>query len=193
MATHQETEGVLSPFIRDIRLRQVSRRIRAGETVLDLACGNLYLGKHLRERTKYFGVDRTPTTSDRTGYNFLLADLLSSDAPDQIERWACTKFDVISCAAFLEHISNPTDFLARYTKLLKPGGRVVGTTPHPKGRDLHDNLARIYLCSRSGAAEHENFLSKDDLEHAAKASGGRMIEYKQFLFGLNQVFVLEYA
>jgi 2-polyprenyl-3-methyl-5-hydroxy-6-metoxy-1,4-benzoquinol methylase len=192
LTVHQETEGLLSPIIRDIRLKQVAQRIRRNETVLDLACGNLYLARHLAREHRYLGVDRTPAGPENSGYDFLLADLADADTPARLESLIQGKVDVITCAAFLEHITNPTEFLNRYRSLLRPGGRLIGTTPHPRGKTLHNSLAQLYLCSRSGAAEHEDFLSKDDLERIAVASGGKLTEYQQFLFGLNQIFVFEY-
>jgi 2-polyprenyl-3-methyl-5-hydroxy-6-metoxy-1,4-benzoquinol methylase len=186
---HQEVEGVLSPLIRDIRLKKVAREIEPGKVVLDLACGNLSLARHLPSGSRYFGVDRLQARQAHSQQNFLNADLLDLDTPNQIERWMGQKADVITSIAFLEHIKNPEIFVSTYKSLLVPGGKFIGTTPHPRGRHLHDQLARIYLCSRSGAEEHEDFLTRRDLEECAKAVGGTLSVYRQFLAGLNQLFV----
>lgn len=44
---HQETEGLLSSLIRDIRLRKVASYVKRGSIVLDIACGNGRLAKFL--------------------------------------------------------------------------------------------------------------------------------------------------
>jgi 2-polyprenyl-3-methyl-5-hydroxy-6-metoxy-1,4-benzoquinol methylase len=192
---HQEVEGVLSPIIRDIRLKNVAREIGAGKVVLDLACGNLFLERHLPANTRYFGVDRIEANRGgdiRAGSGFLNADLLASETPDAIESWMGRKADIITSIAFLEHIKRPEIFVTKYKSLLVPGGKFLGTTPHPRGRHLHDRLARMYLCSRSGADEHEDFLSRHDLEACASAAGGKLTVYRQFLMGLNQLFVFSF-
>ena len=102
------------------------------------------------------------------------------------------KADIITSIAFLEHIKNPETFVSKYKELLVPGGKFIGTTPHPRGRHLHDRLVRLYLCNRSGAEEHENFLSRDDLEACVRAAGGALFKYRQFLGGLNQMFAFSF-
>lgn len=190
---HQETEGWLSPLVRNIRLRQVARRIAPHSLVLDLACGNGWLGPYLPTGCAYYGVDRlTPTAPSRFD-GFLPLDLGRDRSFEDIAAWLPRPADVITVAAFLEHIPDPAGFLAKARRLLRPGGSIVGTTPHPRGRSLHDSLARLYLCSRSGAAEHETFLNQSDIARAAVASGGTLSDFDMFLAGLNQVFVLRYG
>jgi hypothetical protein len=99
------------------------------------------------------------------------------------------KAGVITSIAFLEYIKNPENFVSTYKCPRVPGGQFIGTTRHPRGRHLHDQLARIYLSSRSGAKEHEDFLTRRGLEECAKAVGGTLSVHRQFLVGLNQLFV----
>lgn len=191
MSVHQETEGLVSPIIRDLRLRRIAARIAPGSRVLDLACGNGYLRRHLPDGCTYFGVDRL--IPDAGGaFSFLEADLMDPGTAPAIKAWMGEPADFIVCAAFLEHLSQPAELVLRMAPVLKEDGALVGTTPHPRGRNLHDSLARLYLCSRSGAAEHEAFLDRLDLANVAEASGGELMYYRQFLFGLNQLFEFKF-
>lgn len=54
-------------------------------------------------------------------------DVVTEDAAELLRRGE--RFDVISSVAVLEHIPHPVSFLAGYTKLLKPGGRLITVIP----------------------------------------------------------------
>jgi 2-polyprenyl-3-methyl-5-hydroxy-6-metoxy-1,4-benzoquinol methylase len=189
----QETEGLLSSFIRDARLSQAASCIGANSAVLDLACGAGKLELYLPKGCTYYGVDRIPVSPSATNPpRFMTLDLLEDSAVERIREQLPEKPLYIACIAFLEHLPYPTEFLARYSSLLHPKGRVVATTPHPHGRMLHEALARVRLLSRSAAREHETFLGKKRIEDIASASGGKLISYKRFLFGMNQIFIIQY-
>lgn len=190
---HQETEGLLSPWIRNIRLNKVASIIPNGGVVLDLACGNGFLSKLLPSDCKYYGVDRIRPSDLGAFTDFMHLDLSHEDAIEEIQEWLPQKPDIISCLAFLEHIPDPSAFITKAATLCGKTGKIIGTTPHPRGRNLHDFLAKLFLCSRSGAKEHETFLERKDLENLAQAANGALIDYRQFLFGLNQLFVLEFS
>ncbi|MCA9212929.1 MAG: methyltransferase domain-containing protein [Planctomycetales bacterium] len=192
--SNQEVQGLLSPYIRNQRLRQVASLIGENDVVLDLACGGGYLGKFLPEQTEYFGVDRIPFGSrgcaeTKDAAHFLTVDLLDDDAPRQISEWLPKPPTCITMIAFLEHITEPAAFVETFSKLLASGGRIIGTTPHPVGRKLHDFLSKIRICSPDGADEHEEFLGKSALNQISASSELKMSDYKRFLFGLNQLFV----
>ncbi|MBZ0110961.1 MAG: class I SAM-dependent methyltransferase [Thermoanaerobaculia bacterium] len=191
--THQETEGVLSPWVRDLRLKRVAALIPPGSTVLDFACGDGFLRQHLPPGCTYLGIDRVAPTTVTPFHRFLSLDLQSEGATEQIAEWLDEPPGIITSIAFLEHISDPGAFLTDFRSLLDRQGRWLGTTPHPRGRRLHDSLSRLYLCSRSGAQEHEDFLDRSDLERIAIASGGTLSRHETFLFGLNQLFEIFYG
>ena len=190
---HQEVEGILSPIIRNIRLRRVAQHIRKESVVLDLACGAGYLSSFLPSHCTYYGVDRIARPHHDFFDDFLHLDLSTPGSFDTLRQWLPEKPTYITLVAFLEHIKGHASFLAQCKELLDQEGEIVGTTPHPRGRFLHDGLSKLYLCSRSGAEEHEDFLAREDLENIAHAIGGNLKKYRSFLLGLNQLFVVNFT
>ncbi|MGF1527817.1 MAG: class I SAM-dependent methyltransferase [Candidatus Competibacterales bacterium] len=189
---HQETEGLLSPVLRDIRLRQVSFHIEESSTILDMACVAGYLSRFLPVGCRYYGVDRVPASNTNEFTSFLHLDVLANGSFERIRDWLPQSPDYVTCIAFLEHIENPAEFVEKCSRLLASNGKFIGTTPHPRGRIVHDLLSRVHLCSRQGAEEHERFLGKEDIERIARTSKGSLSRYSQFLLSLNQLFVIEY-
>ena len=191
--TNQEVQGVFSPFLRNQRLRKAAAHISRGSIVLDIACGLGSLAEHLDSSCTYYGVDRIPFSdalkpkaSCKT--HFLECDVSKETALEEITGWMESKPTVITMLAFLEHLPSPAEVVGRFMGLLNEGGHLLGTTPHPMGRTLHDVLAKVRLCSPDGADEHEEFLNRNRLAAVARESGAEMVDYGRFLLGLNQYF-----
>lgn len=193
MTIHQEKQGLLSPFLRRRRHAVLAPLVGPGDRVMDLACGSGLLRAALPPGAAYLGVDVLPPPPGAfpDGALFLRQDLLAPDAFDRIRERLPQPPTVIVMAAFLEHVRDPAAILAAAAALLAPGGRIIGTTPAPAGRGLHDTLARLGLCSRDGADQHETFLDRAMLGDAAARAGLRLTRHRGFLLGLNQLFVME--
>ena len=181
----------MSPFLRRRRLARISALIKANDVVLDLACGNGFLREHLPQGCRYFGVDRIVSSMPGHFDSFAQIDISRPDAFDQIRQWLPDQPTVITLAAFLEHLKHPAGILKVCQRLCEKRTRIVGTTPHPRGRAIHDSLARLGICSRGGAEEHETFLDQSKLSKAGEEAGLTLVYYRQFLCGLNQLFVYE--
>lgn len=186
---NHETEGLLSPAIRAARLKRAAALIPPDSFVLDLACGAGFLREYL-PHCRYFGVDRIPPPLPQRFDGFLHGELTAPDFFEKLQNWLPQQADAITLLAFVEHVKEPEQILARLKPVLKERGKIILTTPHPMGRRLHDSLAKIYLCSRSGAAEHETFLGESELRKISQSAGFSVISYERFLFGLNQVVEL---
>ena len=105
----------------------------ATATVLDVGCGDGALSGfiHVRHHCKVVGIDtsqfaltlaRVETT--RRGYDcaFQLIDSYVYPFSDQ-------SFDAVVCSDVIEHVAEPLTLLREIKRLLKPGGRLVLTTP----------------------------------------------------------------
>ena len=194
VSVYQETEGRLSPWLRKIRLQRVAQAIPEEAHVLDCACGAAYLAHYLGPRCRYTGVDRVVLHANVQVQSVLPIDFSQPDWKQQLETLLPARPSVITVIAFLEHIhadQRPL-FLKRCAELLEPNGQIIGTTPHPSGRLVHDALATIGLCSQEGAEEHEEFLDRAELQDLAQQCGGELTSYSRFLLGLNQFFVMSF-
>lgn len=188
-AHYGQLTGVLSPLLESMRLRQAMKHFPSGVSVLDVGCGRAALLDHTRPR-RYVGVDRRPDVipqnqSRYPGYDFVQADA-ECDSFTGLGR-----FDVILMLAVLEHFAGPETVLRRMVSLLAPEGRIIATTPHPRGDRFHGYGARMGLCSAESHEEHHSLLDKAALHQLANRCGCRVLHYRRFFLGLNQLIVFQ--
>jgi 2-polyprenyl-3-methyl-5-hydroxy-6-metoxy-1,4-benzoquinol methylase len=182
-------DGLLTrPLIR-ARLRAVRPLLPAEGRLLDVGCGLTDLPGVLGG---YLGCDRSEeilaeNAKRHPGARFIRWDVEASPAPEEVR--GAGPFEAILMLALLEHLRDPGTTLARVGPLLSPNGRILVTTPHPAGRLPLEAGAALGLLSRHAAGEHEELLSRAGLERAGVAAGLRLVSYRRFLLGLNQVAV----
>jgi len=100
------------------------RHARAGMTVLDAGCGG-ERGVSTNapcDRMTIIGMDLDPAVGDNP---FCHAALLASvsDVP-----FADASFDLIHCRWVLEHLADPLHAFREFSRVLKPGGRLLAMT-----------------------------------------------------------------
>ena len=102
-------------------------------TILDFGCGNgvaigQYIIQALPETARYIGVDIHRPSIDYANAHF--ANQRATFSTNLPELGSC---DMIIYADVLEHVTNPSDLLASHSKLLRPGGMLVGCIPNGWG------------------------------------------------------------
>ena len=123
-------------FGRDVAWRRravLAARLRAGDEVLDVACGTGDLAEALssaRPRpSRVVGVDFTPgmleiarAKAERrrppVQIDYRLGDAMALECPD-------ASFDVVSIAFGLRNVSDPPKAISEFRRVLRPGGRLV--------------------------------------------------------------------
>jgi SAM-dependent methyltransferase len=95
--------------------------LRAGESVLDVACGTAANAAWLKDRCRYFGVDLSVTALQQPIHPFLR--LACGDADHLPFRHDA--FDGVIATYVLEHAVEPIEALREMCRVTKPGGRVV--------------------------------------------------------------------
>ena len=103
--------------------------VGTGNRVLDVGCSSGYLARPLSERgNTIFGLELDPVAA-HAAEEFcelvLVGDVETMDLP--LEPGS---FDVVLGGDVIEHLRDPAATLARLRPLLRPGGRVVLSTPN---------------------------------------------------------------
>ncbi|WP_117169972.1 class I SAM-dependent methyltransferase [Paraliobacillus sediminis] len=110
--------------------------------VLDFACGTGF-GTHIiakklkNEITEVIGLDISTDALEYAKHHYYhpKSSFFQADVTDSslIERYG--EFDTIVSFETLEHIEAEENFLSNVYKLLKPGGKLILSTPFGEGRD----------------------------------------------------------
>ncbi len=187
--------GILSPYLEQKRNLEVARLIEERSRILEVGCGSAGLLKTLdklgKKPASYWGIDvlLEVIEDNRKRYpehTFSCLDIQSDDI-GQIHG----VFDVIALIAVIEHIQQPEEALIRLKDELTPEGKMIITAPRLGGELLHTIGAKIGLFSQTALQEHnDRFPDYEDFVKLSELSGLKLILYKRFLWGFNQLVLL---
>jgi 2-polyprenyl-3-methyl-5-hydroxy-6-metoxy-1,4-benzoquinol methylase len=150
--------------------------------VLDFGCNDGPLLAYCQPES-YVGLDIAENGLSRARAKHPGVRFVSAIEPDE-------RFDTVAALAMIEHVPNPGGLLAQWAGMLAPGGRIVLTTPHPRMEWAHTVGARLKIFSSEAHDEHEDLLDRPKMAALAEKAGLRIVVYKRFLLGANQLFVL---
>jgi SAM-dependent methyltransferase len=177
---------LLSRLIQERRY-QVSRSFIDGD-ILELGCGTATITEALHPGQSYTGIEYGPRIMEwlkqnRPGYDFYRYDL------DRDEINLDRQFDTILMVAVIEHLADPRHILRQMPRLLRPGGRLVITTPTPFGNLIHSIGVNLGLFYKTAAQDHKHIYDQVSLPHLLKECGLEVIKYRSFILGGNQLCV----
>jgi 2-polyprenyl-3-methyl-5-hydroxy-6-metoxy-1,4-benzoquinol methylase len=181
--------GLLSPFLRSRRIAAARPFLGQGN-LLDIGCGTGEFARDV-DPSRYVGLDRDEESIGFARKKFPAHRFLTLAEFSVSPR--ASQFDQIVGLAIIEHVDGPQQWLGWLRTLLKPAGRIILTTPHPSVRGLHEFGAHIGLFSHEGAKEHRELIDRHRMNELADATGLQIRHFQRFLFGCNQLFVLEMA
>jgi ubiquinone/menaquinone biosynthesis C-methylase UbiE len=102
--------------------------------LLDMGCGDGEFLRHVNDKVKKNGIDFSRTGIEKARQkvkgNFYVGDINETGFND-----SC--FDIITIIETLEHVDNPEDTLRETKRLLKNGGKLIISVPHPE-HDIRD-------------------------------------------------------
>ena len=178
-AAHEVSHRYLFPIVNEFL-----KDVPAGARVLDLGCGNgTFLSLFQSRGWKLYGSDFSPTginvaRANFPGIEFFLAD---ASAPASNIAVEVGKVDVILSTEVIEHLYDPRGFLRNAHYLLRPGGRIVLTTPY------HGYLKNLVLAVTGKMDDHFTalwdhghikFWSKRTLVTVLREAGFEQIEFR---------------
>jgi SAM-dependent methyltransferase len=182
--------GSLSGLVKWFRIRRALRELPGARSVLDLGSGLCEIVPKIPAGVRYSGVEREPFLLARARLLFPSRRFYSADLEDPGFDPGEPSDRVLLLAVF-EHLADPGSFLKRARLWTVRGGRLVLTTPHPRSAKVLELGARWKLLSSAAEEEHEHLYSPEEIRRLAEEAGWNVVSEKRFLFGLNQLVVLE--
>jgi 2-polyprenyl-3-methyl-5-hydroxy-6-metoxy-1,4-benzoquinol methylase len=144
--------------------------------VLDVGCSTGYLAQRLQERgSTVIGIEmdeRAAELARRFCEAVYVGDIETMELPFEAE-----SFDVVLCGDLIEHLRDPQGVLARLRPLLRPGGRLVLSTPNIANWAMRLSLLfGRFRYTEWGILDqtHTHFFTRKTLRKTLEAAGYRI-------------------
>ena len=146
-------------------LRDAAQSISGHPEILDLGCGQGHITQRLRDalpEAGLSGLDYSVSAIEYAVERFPGIDFIVGNAyePPYTDNY----FDIVVCNNLWEHVPDPLLLLRRITRILKPGGFLIMSTP---SRYRLDNLLRVLQ------GKPVRFMSE---HHVTEYSVGQVLE-----------------
>ncbi|HUH80519.1 MAG TPA: class I SAM-dependent methyltransferase [Solirubrobacteraceae bacterium] len=156
----------LEPSDWQARRRFLLDRVRAGQRVLDLGCGEGQFAAELqRTGVEVLAVDvaQEPLRRARAAHPALEVSLITREGDWELPD---ATFDVVWAGEVIEHVADTAGWLSEVRRVLRPGGTLLLSTP------AHTLLRRVAIALVPGAwerhldprGEHLRFYTRRSLE-----------------------------
>jgi 2-polyprenyl-3-methyl-5-hydroxy-6-metoxy-1,4-benzoquinol methylase len=133
------------------RLAFIAREVGEGKDVVELGCRYGDVLAPLRDKNRVTGVDIDRVALKQCAAKYHIATLLANlNAPLPLDDG---QFDVVILSEVLEHLPYPSITLGEAWRILRPGGKLVGSVPN--GTKLRNRLRFLAL----GVADVESDAS----------------------------------
>jgi len=186
-----QSTGVFSPILEYWRLKKAVKWIR-GKRIVDIGCGSAKISTYLSKKAEYTGIESNNKVLKKVRRKFPKRTFIHMSVNERtIKKLKTNNIDTLIMLAFIEHIDHPDRFLRAVKGKLRPGGRVILTTPTAAAERILKFGAKLGLFSSEAFHEHKNHFSKADLFGLCKESGYGIIHYSSFELGFNHFIVLE--
>lgn len=171
------------------RIRHGAAFINDDDRVLDFGCGTGALYNLLKPTNEYVGVD---VDLSRVELKVLLHERKPSFVflKDFMKERTGT-FNAIALFSVLEHIDYPDLILKNLITKLRKNGRIIIITPAPKSELILQALSSINFVNGDNVAEHTFYYTRLGIEKLFSRVGLKLVLYKNFQGGFNQLVVGE--
>lgn len=168
LAFGEQRMSWLDRLIAYVRQNSILQELPSQPIVLDLGCG--YDGRLLHSMQDRIirgtGVDLSTDPAAQTDKITLIKGRIDEPLP-----FPNSSFDLVTALAVIEHVERPEVMLAEICRLLKPGGKLLLTTPSKYGKWPLELLARFSLISKQEIEDHKRYYDRDSLTKALKKAG----------------------
>jgi 2-polyprenyl-3-methyl-5-hydroxy-6-metoxy-1,4-benzoquinol methylase len=151
----QSVPAGLDPPDLGLRLGFLLDRVRAGERVLDVGCGEgLFAAELAAAGVETVGIDvaEEPLRRARATHSGLDVRLVDGERGWPLDD---ASFDAVWAGETIEHVADTAGWLSEVRRVLRPGGRLLLSTP------AHGRLALLWL-ALSGRAFDAHFDPRAD-------------------------------
>lgn len=120
------------------RYRFALAQMRGGERVVDAGSGAGYGTCLLSERAAWaLGVDYSPLAVGYAKEHYRRPNLAFAVMDAQMLALAAGTADLVVAFEVFEHLEDPEQFLQECRRVLRPGGRLILSTPNPETSEIH--------------------------------------------------------
>lgn len=175
-------------LVHGLRYHQVLKHFRPCDRLADLGSGDepRFLRK-VHDRTRQcWGLDPQTRPGQEGNITLLKADITRRLPFED------AFLDQVSMLAVVEHVDEPRvhEILAECRRVLRPGGRLIATTPSALGILVHELMRRVGLIRDVKEDEHRDFGMSPERLRAWLARAGFEVEAAYlFELGLNVIAV----
>lgn len=180
--------NLLDRLIGKIRYHAVDKYVPDGGVICDIGCGQNadFLRRNEHRFKKGYGFDfriedavvRNITTKNNRGTNRI-------DLPDD----TC---DTVFLLAVLEHLDEPCPMLREIHRVLKPGGKLVLTTPTRFAKPILEFMAfNIHIINEEEIREHKHYYNKAEILALLEQTRYKNGSCKWFCLGVNSIAAAE--
>ena len=147
--------------------------------VLDVGCSSGYLAEHVEARgASVVGLELDEQAAEyarRFCEAVHVGDVETMELP-----FEPGSFDAVLCGDVIEHLRDPQAFLARVRPLLRPGGRLVLSTPNVANWSVRLSLLfGRFRYTKRGILDrsHTHLFTRTTLRECLEAAGYRVAEF----------------